>query len=394
MPRGWSSLVGILVVFGIGAGGGFAWRAGWVPVEFRPAETGSLSSEWTDGLGATSFAPVEPPAEVLPIVPEQSEPEPLEGPNVAASSPGTLSPSATDGARSIADSRSIERRTPMRLSQPEEAMKGRVQSATFAEEAEETAPQSVQTSGRDDAAETKETGPGVSANPSLADELQKIDQQIQAGEFLPAHKELSRIYWERPADRAAIQSRLESTANTIFFQPQPHFSEPYVIQPGDRLESIAKKYKLSWEYLSALNRTSPTRIQAGKRLKVLKGPFSAAVDLQDFALTVHLQGYYVKRYEIGIGKDGSTPLGKFPVLTKIANPQYTDPDGRVIEGDDPRNPLGERWIDLGNSYGIHGTIEPESIGAAASRGCIRMRDPDIIEVYNFLTVGSEVTLRN
>lgn len=393
MARGWSSLVGVLVVFGIGAGGGFAWRAGWVPVEFRSAETGSLSSEWTGGLGAASFAPVEPPAEDLPIVPEQSEPEPLEGRNVAAASPGTLSPSATDGARSIADARSIDRRTPMRLSQPEEAMKGRVQSATFAEEAEETTARSVQTSGRDDAAETTRTGPGDSANPSLADELQKIDQQIQAGEFLPAHKELSRIYWERPADRAAIQSRLESSANTIFFQPQPHFTEPYVIQPGDRLESIAKKYKLSWEYLSALNRTSPTRIQAGKRLKVLKGPFSAAVDLQDFALTVHLQGYYVKRYEIGIGKDGSSPLGKFPVLTKIANPQYTDPDGRVIEGDDPENPLGERWIDLGNSYGIHGTIEPESIGTAASRGCIRMRDPDIIEVYNFLTVGSEVTLR-
>lgn len=393
MARGWSSLVGVLVVFGIGAGGGFAC-AGWVPVEFRSAETGSLNPECSNGLATTLFDPADSSVEALPIVPEQSEPEPVEGRNVAAMSPATLSQAGTDGAIPIADARPVEKRTPMRLSQPEEALKGRVQSATFAEEAEDTAPRSVQTSGRDAAAETKEMSPGDSDSATLANELQKIDQQIRAGEFLPVHKELSRIYWERPADRAAIQSRLESTANTIFFQPQPHFTEPYVIQPGDRLESIAKKYKLSWEYLSALNRTSPNRIQAGKRLKVLKGPFSAAVDLQDFALTVHLQGYYVKRYEIGIGKDGSSPLGKFPVLTKIANPQYTDPDGRVIEGDDPRNPLGERWIDLGNSYGIHGTIEPESIGTAASRGCIRMRDPDIIEVYNFLTVGSEVTLRN
>lgn len=394
MARGWSSLVGVLVVFGIGAGGGFAWRAGWVPVEFRPAETGSLNSDWSSGPEVAQIAVAAPAVDTLLAVPEQSEPEPLEGRNVAVTSPGMLGPAATEGARLLADARSIEKRTPMRLSQPEEALKGRVQSATFAEEAEDSAPRSVQTSGGDDASREKESRSEIAASPALADELQKIDQQIQAGEFLPAHKELSRIYWERPADRAAIQSRLDSAASTIFFQPQPHFAEPYVIQPGDRLESIAKKYKLSWEYLSALNRTSPTRIQAGKRLKVLKGPFSAAVDLQDFALTVHLHGYYVKRYEIGIGKDGSSPLGQFPVLTKIANPQYTDPDGRVIEGDDPRNPLGERWIDLGNSYGIHGTIEPESIGKAASRGCIRMRDPDIIEVYNFLTVGSEVTLRN
>jgi lipoprotein-anchoring transpeptidase ErfK/SrfK len=55
--------------------------------------------------------------------------------------------------------------------------------------------------------------------------------------------------------------------------------------------------------------------------------------------------------------------------------------------------LGERWIDLGESYGIHGTIEPDSIGKAASRGCIRMREKDVIEVYDFLVKGSEVVIR-
>jgi lipoprotein-anchoring transpeptidase ErfK/SrfK len=126
----------------------------------------------------------------------------------------------------------------------------------------------------------------------------------------------------------------------------------------------------------------------------MKGPFSTVVDLRDFALTVHLKGYYVKRYEIGIGKDSSSPLGKFTVLNKVENPQWTDDrTGKVIEGDDPNNPLGKRWIDLGNSYGIHGTIDPDSIGRAESRGCIRLRDKDITEVYNFLVKGSEVVIR-
>ena len=134
-------------------------------------------------------------------------------------------------------------------------------------------------------------------------------------------------------------------------------------------------------------------LQLGQKLKVVKGPFAAIVDLQDFTLTVHLQGYYVKRYDVGIGKDGSSPLGKFSVQNKVENPQYTGPDGRVISGDDPKNPLGERWIDLGDSYGIHGTIDPDSIGKAASRGCIRLRDKDIVEVYDFLVRGSEVVIR-
>jgi lipoprotein-anchoring transpeptidase ErfK/SrfK len=48
---------------------------------------------------------------------------------------------------------------------------------------------------------------------------------------------------------------------------------------------------------------------------------------------------------------------------------------------------------LGNSYGIHGTIEPGSIGKAASRGCIRLADADVIDVYDFLVKGSEVVIR-
>ena len=51
------------------------------------------------------------------------------------------------------------------------------------------------------------------------------------------------------------------------------------------------------------------------------------------------------------------------------------------------------WIDLGDSYGIHGTIDPNSIGKAESRGCIRLRDQEIVEVYDFLVKGSEVVLK-
>jgi L,D-transpeptidase ErfK/SrfK len=110
-------------------------------------------------------------------------------------------------------------------------------------------------------------------------------------------------------------------------------------------------------------------------------------------LTVHAYGYFVRAYPIGIGKDSTTPLGKLAVLSKAEKPQYTDPHGRVIDGDDPQNPLGPRWLDLGNSYGIHGTIDPTSIGKAESRGCIRLRNNDVLEVFDMLGVGSEVTIR-
>ena len=116
--------------------------------------------------------------------------------------------------------------------------------------------------------------------------------------------------------------------------------------------------------------------------------------VQTCALPIlHHHGQYVRGYRICIGKDGSSPVGKFKVLNKVTNPQYTDPDGKVFAGDDPKNPLGNVWIDLGESYGIHGTIEPTSIGKAESRGCIRLLNADATEVFDILEIGSEVVIR-
>jgi len=64
----------------------------------------------------------------------------------------------------------------------------------------------------------------------------------------------------------------------------------------------------------------------------------------------------------------------------------------VIRHDDPENPLGEHWIDIGDSFGIHGTNEPDSIGKAESKGCIRMKNEEVAELYDFLVVGSEVKI--
>jgi lipoprotein-anchoring transpeptidase ErfK/SrfK len=62
------------------------------------------------------------------------------------------------------------------------------------------------------------------------------------------------------------------------------------------------------------------------------------------------------------------------------------------------NPIGERWIGLEGvgdaagyaGYGLHGTIEPSSIGREMSMGCVRMRDADIELVYELL--GEQVSV--
>lgn len=236
------------------------------------------------------------------------------------------------------------------------------------------------------------TDPTAPAAGQSTVDLAEVDRLIESGDDVGAHRMMSRWYWKSPESRPLFQERLESMAKRIYLQPHPHFMEPRIIQAGDVLQTISKDYNVSWQYLAKLNRTDPKRIRPGQKLKVIKGPFAAVVDLSDFELTVHAHGYFVKKYAIGIGRDESSPVGTFKVEEKLTDPTYYGPDA-VVEHDDPSNPLGEFWIGIGDSFGIHGTIEPDSIGKAESRGCIRMRNEDIADVYDFLTLDSEVVIR-
>ena len=227
----------------------------------------------------------------------------------------------------------------------------------------------------------------------IAQRLRTVDTALESDKVLDAHAILSAIYWKEPELRPLIQERIDSTAATIFTSSERNFAKPHFVDYGETLESIAKQYEVPWQYLSRLNRVTPERLQAGQQLKVVRGPFAAVVDLSDFCLTVHAHGWYVHRYQIGTGRDQRTPTGEFTIQNKLENPVWYDPDGNVVDADDPQNPLGEYWLGLGDHIGIHGTIDPESIGQAASRGCIHLGDDDIAEVFALLSVGSTVMIR-
>lgn len=94
-----------------------------------------------------------------------------------------------------------------------------------------------------------------------------------------------------------------------------------------------------------------------------------------------------------------TPSAKAKIQNKHKNPAWGGMGGKYtpVAADDPKNPLGERWMGLRipgqNGYGIHGNIKPHQIGGYYSNGCIRMYNYDI-ENYVFpkVSVGAPVWL--
>ena len=73
-----------------------------------------------------------------------------------------------------------------------------------------------------------------------------------------------------------------------------------------------------------------------------------------------------------------TPKGNFTIINKQVN---------------PGGPFGARWLGLSKKgYGIHGTNNPSSIGKAVSNGCIRLHKPNVIELFNLVSIGTPVRI--
>jgi lipoprotein-anchoring transpeptidase ErfK/SrfK len=91
-----------------------------------------------------------------------------------------------------------------------------------------------------------------------------------------------------------------------------------------------------------------------------------------------------------------TPLGRFKIEVKWANPWWYPPDSRWARGQKPippgpNNPLGTRWMGLSSpGVGIHGTPNPASIGYSVSHGCIRMYIADAEWLFNAVGIGTTV----
>ena len=130
-------------------------------------------------------------------------------------------------------------------------------------------------------------------------------------------------------------------------------------------------------------------------------PGTIIVNTTERRLYLVQEGGTALRYGIGVGRVGFTWAGTTSVVAKKEWPDWTPPSQmlkrrpdlpRFMEGG-PENPLGARAMYLGSSlYRIHGSNEPWTIGTNVSSGCIRMRNQDVIDLYERVHVGARVVV--
>jgi lipoprotein-anchoring transpeptidase ErfK/SrfK len=109
------------------------------------------------------------------------------------------------------------------------------------------------------------------------------------------------------------------------------------------------------------------------------------------------------RYPVGVGKAGQAWEGKATIDGKYIKPPWQAPESirkdyaklpPVVPGGSPANPMGAAAMTLsgGGQYAIHGTNNPGSIGGFVSHGCIRMFNQDVMDLYERVSVGTNVVV--
>jgi lipoprotein-anchoring transpeptidase ErfK/SrfK len=190
----------------------------------------------------------------------------------------------------------------------------------------------------------------------------------------------------------------------IMQQPiqQPMLQEPEVDEPPLAMAPPGSAYAYGAPSAPAAPARPAMDPRYAKQVVTYMGPEKAGTIIIDtpkrFLFLVQPGGKAI-RYGIGVGRPGFTWAGVKSVSAKREWPDWRPPDEMLQRRPDlprympggPNNPLGARAMYLGSSlYRIHGSNEPWTIGHAVSSGCIRMRNEDVVDLYERVKVGTRV----
>lgn len=244
------------------------------------------------------------------------------------------------------------------------------------------------------AAPAASPAPAAAAAPVESDKtlLAQADAALAQGSYAEAQRLYQQVLQRNPAAAAAAQAQQrigEANLKLLFSSSRMAGDTLYTVQPGDSLSRIARKNGTTVELLRISNGLRGDLIRAGQSLKISGAKFSVIVDKSQNLLTLKNGEEVTKVYRCSTGAGGITPAGDFKIVSRMVDPVWKG----MVQPGDPENPLGTRWLGFNlPEYGIHGTPHPETVGQPVTKGCVRLLNSDVEELYNLLPEGTVVTI--
>jgi lipoprotein-anchoring transpeptidase ErfK/SrfK len=189
------------------------------------------------------------------------------------------------------------------------------------------------------------------------------------------------------------------------------YQRPVMVQQRGLFAPRAVRRALAAQPVSAINpgvpairgRIEPQFLPQMVEYQTKERPGTIVIDTNNRFLYLVMDNGKARRYGVGVGKPGFEWAGAHTITRKAEWPDWTPPSEMIgreaakghylparMDGG-PENPLGARAMYLGSTlYRIHGTNAPWTIGSAVSSGCIRLRNEDVVDLYERVKVGTRV----
>jgi LysM repeat protein len=237
--------------------------------------------------------------------------------------------------------------------------------------------------------------PTSASGKSFANAKRMAMDQANSGNLKEALATLSVFYGAQDLtheQHSDLVDLLDALAREVIFSQRHLLEVPYVVNPGETLEQVAKTCQVPVSILAKINGLDEqASLAPDRKLKVLQGPFRAEIVMETSEMTLFLGDLYAGRYPVSFGSEPSPRPGVYEVQNKQKDKNYYSANGMQIPAKDPRNPFGGYWIDLGDELCIHGSSALE--GGSTNLGCISLSPLDAGDVFGMLGRGCEVSIR-
>jgi hypothetical protein len=222
----------------------------------------------------------------------------------------------------------------------------------------------------------------ASAAPTFSDDWLEAQRLLAENRLVEAHSLLSAWYGRSdlsPGDEQRLVDLLGRLAGTIIYSNTLHLLEqPHITRDGDTLKSIAAQYDVPEQLLAKINGVDPRQpLPPGTKLKVVRGPFDAVLDLQRKEISLQLRGQYAGRFKII--RAGVSPEQFKGGMTRLAVKEKS-------------NVRGEFLVGLERKLGIYAEDYSENALKMPAESSIELSARDAEDLYDILTYKSKIAV--
>lgn len=198
-----------------------------------------------------------------------------------------------------------------------------------------------------------------------------------------------------PNEAKEVETLLGQLAGSVIYSTEDRLAPSYMVKAGERLETIAQEHQVPWQLLAKINGiSSADQLQPGQKIKVIRGPFSALIDINKRKMTLMLGRRYAGQFALDIDSSVTVEEGYWEVSQKLMTPASVG-----LPGLSSTTPTEERSLMLSNTSGdatqvviLRGAMTTNPQTAAVGRE-LRLKPTDAADIFDILSLGSKIVIR-